>query len=381
GSPADLNPMKVLQRDVHTLKGGARLADLKPIGDLSHELENLFEGIVEGRFAADPSLADLLTQCHDRLATMVEATRDQKPLQGAPDLIHAISAYCSAQSQASNKAPTQEVESQSAAAVTDFQQALEPEQVSNDNDLVAVFLDEAKDLLQAAQASFGQWRSEPANEVLLSNLTHDLHTLKGGARMAEIRHIGDLSEALYDRLLSVLDGALTASDAFLSACEQALEGLNAMLQQLDRAEPMVMPTQALQAITAFAMPASAATSISAQEAVDPEILQVFLEEAQELSEQLENSLADWSRDPQNPDHTQTLMRALHTLKGGARLANLDELGTLSHTLEDLFKDAIDNGRGLDEAFKQEITTHYDQLQKAIETVRDRFRDLPVAPAA
>src|SRR5690606_36348870 len=253
--------------------------------------------------------------------------------------------------------------------------------VSNDNDLVAVFLDEAKDLLQAAQASFGQWRSEPANEVLLSNLTHDLHTLKGGARMAEIRHIGDLSEALYDRLLSVLDGALTASDAFLSACEQALEGLNAMLQQLDRAEPMVMPTQALQAITAFAMPASAATSTSAQEAVDPEILQVFLEEAQELSEQLENSLADWSRDPQNPDHTQTLMRALHTLKGGARLANLDELGTLSHTLEDLFKDAIDNGRGLDEAFKQEITTHYDQLQKAIETVRDRFRDLPVAPAA
>src|SRR5690606_4302133 len=190
GSPADLNPMKVLQRDVHTLKGGARLADLKPIGDLSHELENLFEGIVEGRFAADPSLADLLTQCHDRLATMVEATRDQKPLQGAPDLIHAISAYCSAQSQASNKTPTQEVESQSAAVTADFQQALEPEQVSNDNDLVAVFLDEAKDLLQAAQASFGQWRSEPANEVLQSNLTHDLHTLKGGAGMAEIRHIG-----------------------------------------------------------------------------------------------------------------------------------------------------------------------------------------------
>src|SRR5690606_21798918 len=108
GSPADLNPMKVLQRDVHTLKGGARLADLKPIGDLSHELENLFEGIVEGRFAADPSLADLLTQCHDRLATMVEATRDQKPLQGAPDLIHAISAYCSAQSQASNRSEERE---------------------------------------------------------------------------------------------------------------------------------------------------------------------------------------------------------------------------------------------------------------------------------
>ena len=379
GNPTDLNPMKVLQRDVHTLKGGARLADLKPIGDLSHELENLFEGIVEGRFSADPSLADLLNQCHDRLATMVEATRAQQPLQSAPDLIQAISAYCGAQAQTSEPAVVQ----RPAVSTTAAPQSLEPEVASSDSDLVAVFLDEAKDLLQAALASYGHWRAEPANEVLLSNLTHDLHTLKGGARMAEIRHIGDLSEALYDRLLSVLDGALPASDAFLNACGEALDGLNVMLEQLDRNEPMVMPVQALQAITAFAIPTAASTAlpVGAEDEIDPEILQVFLEEAQELGEQLENSLADWSRDPENPDHTQVLMRALHTLKGGARLANLEELGTLSHTLEDLLKDAIDNGRSLDDAFKQEITTHYDQLQKAIETVRNRFRDLAAgAPA-
>jgi len=376
-NPTDLNPMKVLQRDVHTLKGGARLADLKPIGDLSHELENLFEGIVEGRFTADASLADLLTQCHDRLASMVEATRERAPLRSAPDLISAINAYCSAQSQASARTPDQEGWQPAA----EPERALEPEQAAADSDLVAVFLDEAKDLLQAAQTNFGQWRAEPANETALSNLTHDLHTLKGGARMAEIRHIGDLSEALYDRLLSVMDGGLTASDAFFSACEQALTGLDSMLQQLDRGEPMVMPTQALQAITAFTTPVPAATEVLPQDAVDPEILQVFLEEAQELGEQLENSLADWSRDPQNPDHTQNLLRALHTLKGGARLANLDDLGNLSHGLEDLLKESIDSGRGLDEALKQEITSRYDQLQKAIDTVRTRFRDLHGSTAA
>src|SRR5690606_41956406 len=74
-NPTDLNPMKVLQRDVHTLKGGARLADLKPIGDLSHELVYLFEGSVEGRLTADATLADLLTQCRDGQSRMATDAR------------------------------------------------------------------------------------------------------------------------------------------------------------------------------------------------------------------------------------------------------------------------------------------------------------------
>ena len=32
-----------LQRDLHTLKGGARIAGLAPIGDLTHAIETLLE--------------------------------------------------------------------------------------------------------------------------------------------------------------------------------------------------------------------------------------------------------------------------------------------------------------------------------------------------
>ena len=67
-----------LQRDVHTLKGGARMAGVDAIGDLTHVLEDLFEKVAEG-LAASNDMTDLLFACHDRLVQMVEQVATQKP--------------------------------------------------------------------------------------------------------------------------------------------------------------------------------------------------------------------------------------------------------------------------------------------------------------
>ena len=85
--------VEALQRDLHTLKGGARLADIPAVGDLSHELENLFEGLTEQKFSINDTLSDLLFRCHDRLAGMVEALEASEPPRHAPDLITEIHAY------------------------------------------------------------------------------------------------------------------------------------------------------------------------------------------------------------------------------------------------------------------------------------------------
>jgi chemotaxis protein histidine kinase CheA len=39
GEPENVAPLSSLQRDMHTLKGGARMAEVEPVGDLAHELE------------------------------------------------------------------------------------------------------------------------------------------------------------------------------------------------------------------------------------------------------------------------------------------------------------------------------------------------------
>src|SRR5439155_1658483 len=49
-----------LKRPLHTLKGGARVAGITPMGDLSHELETLVMAVDNGTVAADVAVFDVI---------------------------------------------------------------------------------------------------------------------------------------------------------------------------------------------------------------------------------------------------------------------------------------------------------------------------------
>ncbi len=71
------------------------------------------------------------------------------------------------------------------------------------------------------------------------------------------------------------------------------------------------------------------------EAPDAELVAIFLEEAAELAEQIEQSITRW-RDGDTPvERAEDLKRALHTLKGSARMAGCSALGSLCHEFETL----------------------------------------------
>lgn len=67
--------------------------------------------------------------------------------------------------------------------------------------------------------------------------------------------------------------------------------------------------------------------------VDLDILETFISEADELLEEIDQALQGWEQNWSSKDHVEALKRSLHTLKGGARMAGMEQLGTLSHDLE------------------------------------------------
>jgi chemosensory pili system protein ChpA (sensor histidine kinase/response regulator) len=69
------------------------------------------------------------------------------------------------------------------------------------------------------------------------------------------------------------------------------------------------------------------------DAVDPDLFPIFEEEAQELLPQLGGALRQWSARPENRSARDEVLRALHTLKGSARLAGALRLGELAHRME------------------------------------------------
>lgn len=69
--------------------------------------------------------------------------------------------------------------------------------------------------------------------------------------------------------------------------------------------------------------------------VDQELLVLFLEEARELVPQLGKDLRGWRINLQDGEYPDALQRALHTLKGSARMAGQSKIGDSVHHMEDL----------------------------------------------
>ena len=78
--PDDREAVASLQRDLHTLKGGARMAGLFPIGDLSHAMESLFESIAHGERNASRPAIEALEKAFDRLHGMVQRVRARQAI-------------------------------------------------------------------------------------------------------------------------------------------------------------------------------------------------------------------------------------------------------------------------------------------------------------
>ncbi len=68
--------------------------------------------------------------------------------------------------------------------------------------------------------------------------------------------------------------------------------------------------------------------------VNQELLAMFIEEAREIMPELGSELRAWRSNPKQADHPDSLQRALHTLKGSARMAGQSALGDAVHELED-----------------------------------------------
>src|SRR5210317_1187113 len=62
--------MNELKRHLHTLKGGARMAGITAMGNLSHELETLLISVDEGRVQSSAAVEDLLQRSIDELHRM-----------------------------------------------------------------------------------------------------------------------------------------------------------------------------------------------------------------------------------------------------------------------------------------------------------------------
>ncbi len=89
----DTDSVSELRRQLHTLKGSARMAAYSNIGDFSHAVESLVISIAEGNLETTDASLNLLQRCLDALYEMIDEAISQRPVYPATDLIDELNNF------------------------------------------------------------------------------------------------------------------------------------------------------------------------------------------------------------------------------------------------------------------------------------------------
>ncbi|HLS56028.1 MAG TPA: response regulator [Zeimonas sp.] len=91
-NPTERETLVGLQRDLHTIKGGARMAGIMAVGELGHAMESLLEAVVELRGELGQDGIPLLERGFDRLHAMVTRVGGRRAINASQTLIEAFNA-------------------------------------------------------------------------------------------------------------------------------------------------------------------------------------------------------------------------------------------------------------------------------------------------
>jgi len=452
-APNDMSIMEELQRALHTLKGGARMANQTAVADVSHQIESLLERITDGRLEPSAELPKTVHRCQDWLTQSLDIIRKGGKVEPSDELLDLLrsfekspepfvepaeqsaevalvspeplleSSLESSPEPLSFDAPD-ELQDLDELVFTDDEQHVavleleedEPSSISDaldeDQDLLNIFVDEASEIQESNEASLHVWENDHQNIECVASLQRGLHTLKGGARMANLAPIADIAHTMETLLEEVVEERIPISAALpglMHNCHDWLtQAINKVRDHADLEPPVDQlaaikdylantavladtesdvqptmeieidetPTVQIEHLSTLVSPEPLAEEepealgeISAAEDYDEELIEIFLEEAEEIQENADRILQEWVNDVDNRDLIAEMQRALHTLKGGARMANITPIGDLSHSIESLLE-GVTEGRLLPTPeFPQVVQACHDWLAHAIEQVK------------
>ena len=228
---SDTSALNNLMRYLHTLKGGANMVSATHIGLIAHNLESIYERIINNQIAVSPALIQIIRLVQDDIADRIQIIRDERVDYAAPESIGILgnivslaqgdadlsvaSVTTTAQLEQGIEA-TEDVDTQPELAAEVLQDtiadlakddvvigddaSLKASAESEDEQLHSVvfetFREEAEEILDAADQRLKQWFEQRSDRSILLQLQRAAHSLKGGARMLEIEPVAQIAYQL-----------------------------------------------------------------------------------------------------------------------------------------------------------------------------------------
>jgi chemosensory pili system protein ChpA (sensor histidine kinase/response regulator) len=383
-------PSDLMQRALHTLKGSAYMADLTSVAELMAPLEKFAKELRSYQVNIDDDIFQLIK---DGMVYTQEALLEISQLI-YPMIVKADQF----------RARIEELRERSVGPLIRQNEAEKAEQ-KVDPAVLEVLMAEEMHLLLDADLMIEQWQKTPAASSDWLPLHDELATLCHGAERANLQPMARLSSLLqrvyrhfingevaansqsYATLLAGHNELMNIVDAIAAGQDlpQPSEDILQRLQSLPKINPLdtplndpnivIMHDSADEGISESATPSlkdkiAAASAELSLEDLDEDIIEIFLEEARELLEDLDESIDGWVNGVVDRERNELMQRALHTFKGGARLAGLMGLGDLSHNYETFLISQV-NSEQSDATFL-EVNQFQDKMIRQVDHVDQLF---------
>ena len=233
-------------RACHTLSGSSKMAEARHGIRLSEPLNHWLRKSFDSGVGLDASDLLLLSDCMIAMATVATRLDESTGYFIVHDMLRARIARAEVElkrrvAEANEHSGRTGVHS--LPMIHDQQQAAPPSPAAApasgrapaldfDPEVAAIFCEEASELLEAAQFALQSWRAAPAAGEHLAALKRSLHTFKGGARMAGVSAMGDLSHELESLILQIGNGTAAGDERARAVAQEAVDELARMREQV-----------------------------------------------------------------------------------------------------------------------------------------------------
>ncbi|MDH3767639.1 MAG: response regulator, partial [Gammaproteobacteria bacterium] len=228
------------QRAWHTLSGSANMAGATDVARIADPINQYLRAVLDEGGEVTQEAVDVFAAAADTIRKIVATINDEGPVPDCSGLIARIAAL--------------EAIPEEPLPADIPQPPAPPREKELPDEIAVIFGDEAEQLLEAADRSLQGLGQDATNRVALTELQRQLHTLKGGARMANVAPIGDLSHELESLLLSIEGGGHQADSRVVNLIQESLDRMYSMAEALRSRREVRVPDDLLERIQALTAP-------------------------------------------------------------------------------------------------------------------------------
>ena len=240
----ELAPSEKVYRALHTIHGASRTADIGSIGELSGLMEKPLKAALGQSLALDQEIIDLYRRGYQALHAMTSELVETEKIPPIPQELKASFVALGEDLEEHTVELPDDLETPTSEFLDTLSMMNEsPEEP--DNELLAIFIDEANELLEMSDHTLHDWAEQKADEngnhdyTAVMELQRYLHTLKGGAKMAELLPISDLSHELESMFIAVIDNRVEKNEDLVDLLKDSFDLLHAQVKQAEQHEALV----------------------------------------------------------------------------------------------------------------------------------------------